>query len=106
MGDTMSVEFLKVIRETEKKCEQKLKNAETSKQDAIMEAEKSAVLRIRDAEIQAKEEADKILSSVGDKVEKEYVKILNIFEEEQNKLKEKAKKIEKKAVDYILSNIF
>ncbi len=102
----MSVEFLKVIRETEKKCEQKLKKAETSKQNAIMEAEKSAVLRVRDTEIQAKEEADKILSSVGDRVEKEYVKVLNIFEEEQNKLKEKAKKIEKKAVDYILSNIF
>jgi vacuolar-type H+-ATPase subunit H len=102
----MGVEFLKIIRETEKKCEQKLKKAETSKQNALMEAEKSAVLRIRDAEIQAKEEADKILSSVGDKVEKEYIKVLNIFEEEQNKLKEKAKKIEKKAVDYILSNIF
>jgi vacuolar-type H+-ATPase subunit H len=102
----MSVEFLKVIRETEKKCEQKLKKAETSKQNAIMDAEKSAVLRVRDAEIQAKEEANKILSNVGDQVEKEYVKVLNIFEEEQNKLKEKAKKIEKKAVDYILSNIF
>ncbi len=102
----MSVEFLKIIRETEKKCEQKLKKAEASKQNTIMEAEKKAVLRIRDAEIQAKEEADKILSNVGNKVEKEYTKILNVFEEEQNKLKEKAKKIEKKAVDYILTNIF
>jgi len=102
----MSVEFLKNIRETEKKCEQKLKKAETSKQNAIMEAEKSVVLRIRDAEIQAKEKANQILSSVEERVEKEYVKILNIFEEEQNKLKEKAKKIEKKAVDYIISNIF
>ena len=102
----MSVEFLKDIRETEKKCEEKLKKAETTKQNAIMEAEKSAVLRIKDAEIQAKEEADKILSNVEDRVEKEYIKVLNIFEEEQNKLKEKAKKIEKKAVDYILSNIF
>ena len=102
----MSVEFLKVIRETEKKCEEKLKKAEASKQTAIMEAEKAAVLKVRDAEIQAKEEANKMLSNVGNRVEKEYIKTLNVFEEEQNKLKEKAKKIEKKAVDFILSNIF
>ena len=102
----MSVEFLKTIRETERECEQKIKNAETEKQNALMEAEKQAVLSIRESEIQAKEEATKILSGVKDRVEEEYVKMLNIFEEEQNKLKERAKKVDKQAIDLILSNIF
>jgi len=102
----MSVEFLKTIRETERECEQKIKNAETEKQTALMEAEKQAVLSVRESEIQAKEEASKILSGVKSQVEKEYVKMLNKFEEEQNELKERAKKVDKQAVDLILSNIF
>ena len=101
----MSVDFLKTIRETERECEQKIKNAESAKNEAIMEAEKNAVLKIRDREIKAKEEADKILSGVKERVDKEYVALLNKFEEEQNKLKEKAKKIEKKAVDFLVSTI-
>lgn len=101
----MSVDFLKTIRDTEKECEQDIKNAESSKQNAIMEAEKKAVLKIRDVEIRAKEEADKILSGVKDRVEKEYVKMLNSFEEEQNELKTKAKKLEKKAIEIIFAEI-
>jgi vacuolar-type H+-ATPase subunit H len=102
---TMSVDFLKTIRETERECEQDIKNAETTKQNALMEAEKKTVLKIRDTEIQAKEEATKILSGVRDRVEKEYVKMLNLFEEEQNELKAKAKIQEKKAVDFVLEEI-
>lgn len=101
----MSVDFLKTIRETERECEQDIKNAETTKQNALMEAEKKTVLKIRDIEIQAKEEATKILSGVKDRVEKEYVKMLNLFEEEQNELKAKAKIQEKKAVDFVLEEI-
>ena len=101
----MSVDFLKTIRETERECEQDIKNAETAKQNALMEAEKKAVLKIRDTEIQAKEKATKILSDVKDRVEKEYVKMLNSYEEEQNELKAKAKKQEKKAIDFILAEI-
>ena len=102
---TMSVEFLKTIRETERECEQDIKNAETTKQNALMEAEKKTVLKIRDTEIQAREEANKILSDVKDRSEKEYVKMLNLYEEEQNELKAKAKKQEKKAIDFILEEI-
>ncbi|MCG3224603.1 MAG: hypothetical protein H7647_09070 [Candidatus Heimdallarchaeota archaeon] len=101
----MSVDFLKTIRETERECEQDIKNAETTKQNALMEAEKKTVLKIRDIEIQAKEEATKILSGVKDRVEKEYVKMLNLFEEEQNELKAKAKIQEKKAADFVLEEI-
>ncbi len=102
---TMSVDFLKTIRETERECEQDIKNAETTKQNALMEAEKNTVLKIRDTEIQAKEEATKILSGVKDRIDKEYVKILNLYEEEQNELKAKAKKQEKNAIDFILEEI-
>ena len=102
---TMSVDFLKTIRETERECEQDIKNAETTKQNALMEAEKKTVLKIRDTEIQAKEEATKILSGVKDRIDKEYVKILNLYEEEQNELKAKAKKQEKNAIDFILEEI-
>ena len=101
----MSVDFLKTIRETERECEQDIKNAETTKQNALMEAEKKTVLNIRDTEIQAKEEATKILSGVKDRIDKEYVKILNLYEEEQNELKAKAKKQEKNAIDFILEEI-
>ncbi|MCK5304079.1 MAG: hypothetical protein KAJ72_02445 [Candidatus Heimdallarchaeota archaeon] len=101
----MSVDFLKTIRETERECEQDIKNAETTKQNALMEAEKNTVLKIRDTEIQAKEEATKILSGVKDRIDKEYVKILNLYEEEQNELKAKAKKQEKNAIDFILEEI-
>ncbi len=101
----MSVDFLKTIRETERECEQDIKNAETAKQNALMEAEKKTVLKIRDTEIQAKEEATKILSGAKDKTDREYVKMLNLFEEEQNELKAKAKKQEKKAIDFILEEI-
>ena len=100
---TMSVDFLKTIRETERDCEQDIKNAEMAKQDALMEAEKRAVLKVRDAEIQAREEASKILSSVKDRTEKEYIKLLNSYEEEQNEFKAKAKKQEKKAIDFIIT---
>ncbi|MEE9409306.1 MAG: hypothetical protein V3V41_00070 [Candidatus Heimdallarchaeota archaeon] len=102
----MSIEFLKSIRETERDCEQKIKNTESEKEIALMEAEKHAVLRIRDSEIQAKEETSKILSGVKNRVEKEYVKMLNVFEEEQNQLKAKSKNIDKKAIDLIQSTIF
>ncbi|MHA1550560.1 MAG: hypothetical protein ACTSUP_02460 [Candidatus Heimdallarchaeaceae archaeon] len=101
----MSVDFLKTIRETERECEQDIKNAETTKQNALMEAEKKTVLKIRDTEIQAKEEATKILSDVKDRIDKEYVKMLNLFEEEQNELKAKAKKQEKKAIDFIIEEV-
>ncbi|MCK5141570.1 MAG: hypothetical protein KAQ70_05200 [Candidatus Heimdallarchaeota archaeon] len=101
----MSVDFLKTIRKTERECEQDIKNAETTKQNALMEAEKKTVLKIRDTEIQAKEEATKILSSVKERIDKEYVKMLNLYEEEQNELKAKAKKQEKKAIDFILEEI-
>ncbi|MHA2357329.1 MAG: hypothetical protein ACXABK_00985 [Candidatus Heimdallarchaeaceae archaeon] len=101
----MSVEFLKTVREIERECEQKIKKAEAAKQTALMEAEKKGVLEARDSEIQAKEEANIILSGVKERVDKEYVAMLNVFEEEQNNLKEKAKKIEKKAIDFILSVI-
>ena len=101
----MSVDFLKTIRETERECEQDIKNTETAKQNAIMDAEKKAVLKVRDTEIQAKEEATKILSGIKDRVEKEYVKLLNSYEEEQNELKSQAKKQEKKAIDFILTEV-
>lgn len=101
----MSVDFLKTIRKTERECEQDIKNAETAKQNALMEAEKKTVLKVRDAEIQAKEEATKILSGVKDRIEEEYIKMLNLFEEEQNEFKTKAKKQEKKAIDFILAEI-
>lgn len=101
----MSVDFLKTIRDTERECEKKIKKAETEKDEAIMEAEKKAVLKIRDVEIKAKEEATNILSGVKERVDKEYATMLNKFEDEQNKLKTKAKNIEKKAIDYIVSEI-
>ena len=101
----MSVEFLKKIRKTERDCEEKIKQAEASKQNAVLEAEKTSVLKIRDAEIQAKEEADKVLSGVSDRVEKEFAVMNKEFEENQNKLKEKAKKIEKEAIDIVLSEV-
>ncbi len=101
----MSVDFLKTIRETERECEEKIKKAETEKDEAIMEAEKNAVLKIRDVEIKAKEEATKILSGVKERVDKEYATMLNEFENEQNKLKTKSKNIEKEAVDYIISEV-
>ena len=101
----MSVEFLKKIRKTERDCEEKINQAEASKQNAILEAEKSSVLKIRDAEIQAKEEADKVLSGVNGRVEKEFAAMNKEFEEQQNKLKEKAKSIEKKAIDTVLSEV-
>lgn len=101
----MSVDFLKTIRETERECEQDIKNAETAKQTALMEAEKKAVLKIRDTEIHAKEEANEILSNVKDRIEKEYVKMLNSYEEKQNELKAKAKQHEKQAIDFILTEI-
>ncbi|MBY8999932.1 MAG: hypothetical protein KGD64_03370 [Candidatus Heimdallarchaeota archaeon] len=101
----MSVDFLKTIRETERDCEQDIKNAEMAKQNAVMEAEKRTVLKVRDAEIQAREEASKILADVKDRTEKEFVKMLNSFEEEQNEFKAKAKKQEKKAIDFIITEI-
>ncbi|MHA1952377.1 MAG: hypothetical protein ACXAAM_01235 [Candidatus Heimdallarchaeaceae archaeon] len=101
----MSVDFLKTIRDTERECEEKIKKAETDKNEAIMEAEKKAVLKLRDQEIKAKEEANKILSGVKGRVDKEYATMLNKFEEEQNELKEKAKQIEKKATDFVVSII-
>ncbi|MCG3221211.1 MAG: hypothetical protein H7641_07510 [Candidatus Heimdallarchaeota archaeon] len=101
----MSVDFLKTLRDTERECEEKIKKAETDKDEAIMEAEKKAVLKLRDKEIKAKEEANKILSGVKGRVDKEYATMLNKFEEEQNELKEKAKKIEKKATDFVVSTI-
>lgn len=101
----MSVKFLKSIREIERDCEQRVKNTESKSNNEIMEAEKKAVLKLRDTEIQAKEEANKILSGVKERVEKEYVKMLNIFEEDQNELKTKAKKLEKEAIDLILSKV-
>ena len=101
----MSVKFLKTIREIERDCEQKIKAAETTKNEAVMEAEKKSVLKLRDVEIHAKEEANKILSGVKGRVEKEYVKMLNIFEENQNELKNKAKKLEKEAIDIVLSKV-
>jgi vacuolar-type H+-ATPase subunit H len=103
--DIMSVEFLKKIRKTERDCEEKIKHAEASKQNAVLEAEKDSVLKIRDAEIQAKEEADKVLSGVDGRVEKEFTSMNKEFEEKQNALKEQAKKIEKQAIDKILSEI-
>jgi len=105
VGNTMSVDFLKTIRETERECEKKIKKAETDKEEAIMEVEKKSVLQIRDKEIKAKEAADKILSGVKGRVDKEYANMLSRFEKEQNELKEKAKKIEKEAVDLVISKI-
>ena len=101
----MSVEFLKKIRKTERDCEEKIKQAEISKQNAVLEAEKNSVLKIRDAEIHAKEEANKVLSSVDSRVEKEFALMNKKFEENQNELKEKAKKIEKQAIDKVLSEV-
>ena len=101
----MSVDFLKTIRDTERECAEKIKKTETDKDEAIMEAEKKAVLKLRDKEIKVKEEANKILSGVKGRVDKEYATMLNKFEEEQNELKEKAKKIEKKATDFVVSTI-
>jgi len=101
----MSVEFLKIIRKVERDCEDKIKKAEVKKDNAIMEAEKDSVLQVRDAEIQAKEEASKLLSGVKGRVEKEFTLMDKEFEEEKSKLDEKAKKTEKKAVELILSEI-
>lgn len=101
----MSVEFLKKIRNTEKECEKKLKSAESTKQTAIMEAEKVSILKVRDIDIQARLEAEKIIASIKDRVEQEYVKMLNESELENNNLKEKTRKIKKQALDYILSMI-
>ncbi|MCG3226456.1 MAG: hypothetical protein H7645_06010 [Candidatus Heimdallarchaeota archaeon] len=101
----MSVDFLKTIRDTERECEEKIKKAEIDKNEAIMEAEKKAVLKLRDKEIKVKEEANKILSGVKERIDKEYAIMLNKFEKEQNELKEKAKQIEKKATDFIVSTI-
>ncbi len=101
----MSVEFLKKIRKTERDCEEKIKQTEASKQNTILEAEKTSVLKVRDAEIQAKEEANKVLSSVDGRVEKEFAAMNKEFEENQNKLKGKAKKIEKEAIETVLSEV-
>jgi len=101
----MSVEFLKKIRNTEKECEKKLKIAESTKQNAIMEAEKVAILKVRDTDIQARLEAEKIIASIKNRVEQEYVKMLNESELENNNLKEKTRKVKKQALDYILSII-
>ena len=101
----MSVEFLKKIRKTERDCEEKIKQTEVSKQNTILEAEKTSVLKVRDAEIQAKEEANKVLSSVDGRVEKEFTAMNKEFEENQNKLKEKAKKIEKEAIETVISEV-
>ncbi|MHA1707662.1 MAG: hypothetical protein ACTSYV_01040 [Candidatus Heimdallarchaeaceae archaeon] len=101
----MSIKILKSIREVERECEQKIKKAETAKHTALMEAEKEAVLKVRNAEIHAQEEASKILSGVKEKVEREYVNKLNIYEEAQNNLKNKMKEIEKKAIDLVISKI-
>ncbi|MCE7738634.1 MAG: hypothetical protein KAU62_03630 [Candidatus Heimdallarchaeota archaeon] len=101
----MSVEFLKIIRKTERDCEEKIKQTEVSKQNAILEAEKTSVLKVRDAEIQAKEEAEKILSGAEDRVEKEFVSMNKKFEENQNKFNEKAKQVEKKAIEVVLSEV-
>ncbi|NPD87101.1 MAG: hypothetical protein HGN29_00150 [Asgard group archaeon] len=101
----MSVDFLKTIRDTERECEEKIKKAETAKNESIMEAEKKAVLNLRDKEIKAKEAANKILSEVKGRVDKEYATMLNRFEEEQNELKEKAKQKEKKAIDFVVSTV-
>ena len=101
----MSIEFLKKIRNTEKECEKKLKVAESTKQNAIMEAEKVSILKVRDTDIQARLEAEKIIASIKDRVEQEYVKMLNESELENNNLKEKTRKIKKQALEYILSTI-
>ena len=101
----MSVDFLKTIRDTERKCEEKIKKAEIDKNEVIMETEKKAVLKLRDKEIKAKEEVNKILSGIKGRIDKEYVTMLNKFEEEQNELKEKAKQKEKKAIDFVVSTI-
>ncbi len=101
----MSVEFLKTIRKVERDCEDKIKKAENTKDAAIMDAEKDSVLKIREAEIQVKEEADKLLFGVKGRVEKEFAAMDKEFEEEKSKLDEKAKKTEKKAVELILSEI-
>ena len=101
----MSIEFLKKIRNTEKECEKKLKVAESTKQNAIMEAEKVSILKVRDTDIQARLEAEKIIASIKDRVEQEYVKMLNESELENNNLKEKTRKIKKQALEYILSII-
>ncbi len=101
----MSVEFLKKIRKTERDCEEKIKQTEITKQNAVLEAEKTSILKIRDAEIQAKEEADKVLSGVEGRVEKEFATMNKGFEESQSKLKEKAKKIEKEAIDKVLTEV-
>ena len=101
----MSVEFLKTIRKIERDCEEKIKKAESARDNALMGAEKDSVLKIRDAEIQAREEADKLLNGVKGRVEKEFASMDKEFEEEKTKLNEKAKQIEKKAVELILSEI-
>lgn len=101
----MSVESLKNIRKIERDCEERIKKAEATKDSAIMDAEKNSVLQLKDLEIQAKEEADKILSGVNDRVNKEFLSMDKEFEEEKNKLDEKAKKLEKKAIEIIFSGI-
>ena len=101
----MSVEFLKTIRKIERDCEEKIKKAEIARDNAIMDAEKNSVLQIRDAEIQAKEEADKLLSGVKGRVEKEFASMDKEFEDEKKKLDDKAKETEKKAIEVVLSTI-
>ena len=101
----MSVESLKAIRKVERDCEEKINKAKVAKDSAIMDAEKDSVLKVKDAEIQAKEEADKLLSGVKERVEKEFVSMDKKFEEEKTKLADIAKKKEKKALDLILLDI-
>ena len=101
----MSVEFLKIIRKTERDCEEKIKQTEASKQNAILEAEKTSVLKVRDAEIQAKEEDEKILSCSEDIFEKEIASMNKKFEVNKNKFNEKAKQVEKIAIDVVLSEV-
>ena len=101
----MSVEFLKEIRKVERDCEEKIKKAETAKDSAVMDAEKNSVLQVRNAEILAKEEAESILSCIQDRIKDEFATMDKEFKEEKNKLDEKAKKTEKKAVEVIFSEV-
>ncbi len=101
----MSIEFLKTIRETEKVCEKKLEQAEKAKQNAIEEAEKQQTLKLREAENSAKSDAENIIAEIKTKIEQQYIKALNDFEQEQSLIKEKAKKIEEKAIDIVLKTV-
>jgi vacuolar-type H+-ATPase subunit H len=101
----MSVEFLKTIRKIERDCEEKIKKAKASRDSAIMDAEKDSVLKIRDAEINAKEEADKLLSGVKGRIDKAFDSMDKEFENKKQKLDEIAKKVEKNAIELILSEI-